>query len=84
MMNYLFIYNLCIQGNTIREILNRFDFEAKFREPDTLIFQAGLNDSKYFDDNKNNPNVSLEEFSKNIMGLIITARKYSKKYFLLD
>ena len=40
-----FVYNLGVSGDTTKELLGRFDIEAKARSPNIIIFQIGDNDS---------------------------------------
>lgn len=67
------IYNLSISGGTTGTILERFESEAKVREADSLIFQAGGNDSCL--EGKNGPNrIPLDQFKKNLEEIIKRAK----------
>lgn len=71
----LTIYNCSVSGDSTREVLKRFKVESGAREPDIIIFALGVNDSWYFNNKKSQPNVSLEEFKKNIESLISKAHE---------
>jgi lysophospholipase L1-like esterase len=66
----LHIYNCSISGESTREVLARFDVEIEARGSKTIIFALGINDSWYFNNDKNKPNVSLNNFKENINLLI--------------
>lgn len=69
----IWIYNLGIPGGTTKTTLERFETEAKVREADGLIFQAGVNDSCLL--GKDGPNtISLEDFRKNLEEIIGRAK----------
>ena len=69
------IYNLGISGETTQELINRLNTEAKARNPDTIIFSIGINDS-------HRP-INLEVFEKNLQELIKKANKFTKKIIFL-
>jgi len=71
------VYHLGINGDTTDGLLRRFNFEAKARNPDIVIFAIGINDSIYysgqnFDDNN-------DAFKLNLEILIKEARLYTDK-----
>ncbi|MDD3284612.1 MAG: GDSL-type esterase/lipase family protein [Patescibacteria group bacterium] len=72
------VYNLGIPGNTTKDLLKRFESEAKIRKSDFAIFAIGTNDSSYIK-SKDNPLVSLKEFNKNFLRLIKIAKKMKNK-----
>ena len=61
----------------------RFDTEIGAREPATIIFALGTNDSWYFDNNKNKPNVSLDEFKKNLRILIVKSQETNARILFI-
>ena len=73
------IYNCSISGQTTREVLARFDAEIKARGSKTIIFALGTNDSWYFDNDKNKPNVSLDEFKENLKSLVLRSQELAAK-----
>ncbi len=73
------VYNLGINGDTTKELLERFQ-EIKTRKPNTLIIQVGINDSSY--NSKNKPRVTLKQFEENIIKLINLSRKSKVKKIL--
>jgi len=79
----LHIYNCSISGESTREVLIRFDTEIKAREPKTIIFALGTNDSWYFDNDKNKSNVPLNEFKKNVKLLILKSKKINAKIIFI-
>ncbi len=79
---YVTLYNLGIDGGTSQTILERFEFESKFREGDAFIFQTGGNDASSGPDGV--CRVPLEDFKKNIEGIIIKAKKITTKIVFVD
>lgn len=77
-----FVYNLGVSGDTTKELLERFDVEAKARSPQVIIFQIGDNDS-IFVKSENKNLVSLEQFEKNIEKLISKAKGFTYKIIFL-
>jgi len=74
-------YNLSISGDTTKEILERFEFEAKQRlkeEGGIIIFAIGLNDSC-----SGRLAVSPAKFRENVQKLIDLARKFSSKIIFI-
>lgn len=69
----LSIYNLSVDGETSREILNRFQQEASHREPYAVIFAYGTNDSAILSSSKENQ-VSQSQFVENTKALIELAQ----------
>ncbi|MDD3607199.1 MAG: GDSL-type esterase/lipase family protein [Candidatus Moranbacteria bacterium] len=76
------VYNLGISGDNTEELLERFETEAKFREPGFLIFAIGVNDSHYVISEQQN-RVPIDEFKQNIKELMIRARKITDKILFI-
>ena len=80
------VYNLGVSGNTIGELLERFEFETKQRleegEEIIIIFQIGINDSQWLL-SQNNFRVPPEKFKENIQKLINIAQKFTSKTVFL-
>jgi len=74
----LMVYNLGVSGDTSTDFLERFDGEAKAREPSTIIFSVGDNDAAVTLSAKKHL-VSLEQFEKNIRELIRQARTWTDR-----
>src|SRR3989344_4585662 len=70
------VYNLGVDGDTSRRVLKRFDAEAATREPDTIIFAIGVNDSANRE-KRNNFWVPEKEFENNLHELVKRARIYT-------
>jgi len=74
------IYNLGVSGDSVAELLRRFEFEVRARagEKETiLVFAVGLNDSQILKDNI--PRFSLERFRENLGMLSNIGKKISSK-----
>lgn len=71
------VFNLGISGNTTSDILNRFENESLARNPTSIIFQIGVNDSGYLK-TPDNPITEENQFRTNIEEIIIRANKFSK------
>jgi lysophospholipase L1-like esterase len=76
------IYDLGIDTNTSRDVLERFEPEAKARKPNIIIFAVGINDSAYRK-TKDNPLISIDEFRDNLIKLVNKARKFTDKIFFV-
>ncbi len=79
---HLSVYNLRVISNTTTEVVNRFEFELKqrlkeWREIGLIIFQIGLNDSRYNNITEHSVETTPKKFKENISELIKTAKKYS-------
>jgi lysophospholipase L1-like esterase len=76
------VYNLGVSGNTIGELLERFEFETKGRveedEEMIIIFQIGINDSQFVI-SQNGLRTSSEKFRENVEKLINQAQKFTSK-----
>jgi acyl-CoA thioesterase-1 len=82
---YCFVYNFGVNADTTKGLLERFEFEIKFRlkrlkeqEDIVIIFAIGVNDACHLSD-KNDLDVSPKEFRKNIQKLIKLSQKFSTK-----
>lgn len=83
--NYHSVYNLGISGNTTRDILNRFEEEAKSRFEDgekCIVFAVGVNDSQ-FDIETKESLVPTEEFKQNLLRLIGEAEKITPRILFI-
>ena len=81
--NYnIVIYNQGVCGDTTDNLLVRFKTECVAREPQTIIFAIGINDSQYVN-SKDNPRVSLEKFQNNLVELIKQAKNFSNKILFI-
>ena len=80
------VYNLGVSGNTIGELLERFEFETKQRleegEEIIIIFQIGINDSQFVI-SQNGLRTLSEKFRENIKELISSAKKFSSKVIFI-
>jgi len=84
------IYNLGISGNTSREILERFDVEAKARlkfkregDRNIIIFATGINDS-FIRLEDNVSSVGINDFKINIQTLLDKAKTYTKEVVFIS
>ena len=76
------VYNLGIDGNTSRDLLNRFDVEANARKPAIIIIAIGVNDSCYLK-SVEQPLVEIEQFEKNLNALLVKAQNYTSQVILV-
>jgi len=79
---FLEVTNVSVGGDTTKTLLERFEFEARQREPHIVIFAIGINDSQFYRDPDNHP-VSLEEYRSNIKDLISAARGLTDKILMI-
>lgn len=77
------VYNLGISGEISSETLKRFKVEAEAREPKTIIFAIGINDTVYLEKDKK-VRIDIAEFKNNIKELINKARKFSNDIIFLN
>ena len=79
---YCLVYNLGISGDTVNDLLGRFEFETNQRleenEEIIFIFEIGLNDSEFIH-SKNSLRVSPQEFQDNLQKLLNIAQTFSSK-----
>ncbi len=76
------VYNLGVSGDTTKDVLERFDVEAKAREPTLIIFSIGDNDSVW-DKSQSKNLVSQEDFEKNIKVLVEKSKKFKSKVLFI-
>jgi len=67
--DFINVFNLGINGNTSSNVLKRFENEALVRNPSSILFAVGINDTKDY-----NP----KQFKANIEKLIGIANKFSQ------
>lgn len=70
------VYNLGISGDSAADLLKRIEVEARPREPDSMVFAIGINDSQFIH-LTNSPRISVEEFRGNLEKIISAARKFT-------
>jgi lysophospholipase L1-like esterase len=76
------VYNLGVSGDNTDDLKLRFEVEARARKPDAIVFAIGINDAQFVI-SKNGNRVPLEEFSKNITGLINQAKTIAEKVIVV-
>ena len=76
------VYNQGIAGDSTEDLLKRFKGECIAREPQTIIFAIGINDSQCIN-SKDNPRVSLEKFQNNLVELINQAKNFSDRILFI-
>jgi lysophospholipase L1-like esterase len=74
-------YNLGVSGTTTQHVLERFEMEAKVRNPTIVVFSIGLNDSSFAPDG--HVVVPVSEFEDNIKKMILLAKKFTDKIFFV-
>ena len=67
--DFINVFNLGIGGDTTSDVLRRFNSEALLRNPTSVIFAVGINDTK-----EDNP----EKFENNLAELIGEAKRYTQ------
>jgi len=74
------VFNLSINGNTSRDLLNRIENELKPRESSVVIVNVGVNDSLI----ENDENwVDIKIFKENLEKILEIARKSTEKVFFM-
>jgi lysophospholipase L1-like esterase len=76
------VYNLGISGDNTGDLLKRFFVEAEAREPDTVIFAIGINDSQFVLSAQSN-RVSLDAFRANLSEMISDTILKERKVYIL-
>lgn len=80
--DYTLVYNLGIDGDTSKGILERFEDETKRRlwpdEDVVMIFAVGTNDA-LTDEDKGRNRIAIENFEKNLIRIIEKARRITNK-----
>ncbi len=69
------IYNLGICGETTEDLILRFKSECEARQPDTIIFAIGINDSQIIDGKSQ---VTPERFEQNLNEILEQASSFTK------
>ncbi|MGM0629401.1 MAG: SGNH/GDSL hydrolase family protein [Patescibacteria group bacterium] len=72
------VYNLGVSGDNTEDLLERFDVEAAAREPSTIMFAIGINDS-HLVISKDENRVPILQFEKNINTLLNKAKEITSK-----
>lgn len=81
--NYeVFVYNLGVSGDTTKDLLERFETEAKARNPTIIMFSISDNDSLYIKSEDKNL-VNIKDFEKNLKELIKKSKKFTNKIIFL-
>lgn len=80
--NLYSLYDLGIDGDTTKKVIDRFDVEAKSRSPEVIIFNVGTNDS-LFRGTEDNPETTINNFELNMQILIDKARTYTDKIMIV-
>ncbi len=80
--NYSITYNCGINGCDSSDVLERFDFEAKIRKPNIVIFAIGKNDSGLVGNKE--PLVSDDKFEKNLNQLAKQAQSLTKNILFIS
>lgn len=76
------VYNLGVSGDNTEDLLRRFDVETKAREPDTIIFAIGINDSQFLISKRDN-RVPLDNFESNLYSMIKRSVDAGKNVIIL-
>lgn len=75
------IYNLSINGDDTNRLIQRFESEAKYREPEVIIIAEGTNDAQL---QNGEEYITVEEFSKNLDFLIEKSKKITKDIIFIS
>jgi len=76
--DFFSVYDLGIDKNTSTDLLERFEVEARARNPEVIIFAIGTNDSSFIS-TKNKPMTELVLFEENLRNLSSLAKKYTSR-----
>lgn len=68
--DFVNVFELGIGGNTTDDILKRFQCESSARNPDSILFAVGINDTKFN---------SSEQFKNNLVKLIEQAKIFTQE-----
>lgn len=79
--HYIEVYDLGIDGNTTKDLLNRFEVEAEARKPELIIFAIGVNDSMFR--HGNNYEIDSDQFKENLGKLYEKAKKFTDKIWFV-
>lgn len=80
--NLISLYDLGVDGDTTRSVLERFDVEMQARDPQIIMLAVGVNDSLYRK-SEDYPEVPIDEFEKNIKQLVNKARRFTKDILIV-
>ena len=72
------VYNLGVSGDNTDDLLKRFDIETEAREPSTILFAIGINDSQFII-SKGENRISESLFQKNLEVLFAKAKALTSK-----
>ncbi len=72
------VYNLGVSGDNTDDLLKRFDVEAGAREPSTILFAIGINDSQFVV-SKDENRVPISQFENNLLTLLNKAKAITSK-----
>ncbi|MFH1638235.1 MAG: GDSL-type esterase/lipase family protein [Candidatus Woesearchaeota archaeon] len=77
----MIVYNCGVSGDNTDDLLERFETEAKAREPGIIIISIGANDSTINNsrETKGYNGIELDKFKWNILQLIKLAGKFTDK-----
>lgn len=75
-------YNLSIPGNTIADVLERFEGESRSRQPDVIIFAIGINDTIFHPQSKEYVATEVD-FQTNLLKLYKLASLFTAKIFFI-
>lgn len=73
------VYNCGVSGDTVADVLKRFDAEAKARTPDKIVLAIGINDTLHSEDPGTNP----ADFEKQYRSLLEKAKKFTSEIIIL-
>ena len=73
--DYFEVFNLGVSGNTSRDLLKRFNNEAKERNPSVIIISLGDNDSGL--------KISISEYADNMNKILSLAKKLTHNIILI-
>ncbi len=77
------VYNLGVSGDNSNNLIRRFDFECKTREPEIIIIAIGANDAQYIITNKT-IRVPLDKFQSNLLALLKISKRYTNKIIFIN
>ena len=76
------VYDLGVDMDTTRNVLDRMELEARARKPGIIIFNIGVNDSLYRTKSENSE-TTLEEFERNIDKLVAIAKQFTERVLIV-
>jgi len=86
----IYVHNLATGGFNTGKLLDEFEKGTEFKVGDSerrknldiFIFAIGTNDAQYIN-TKDNPNIDIDSFEKNLEKLIIKVREYTGKVIFI-